>query len=173
MANAYQFPAGGRAGGDCSGEMTASGELQPPDLFPDKRRFQPECRHDRWRIFSCAGPCARIRPDRNRSRSSHRSASQRPLQFSVATAREGIHRFDAVASAHGWRSGAPLAAWMRPKCLCSREMTGTALGEDSISCAAAQGLRRVQRSRCWSRRAAMIASQSCATRSVGRPTGIA
>ena len=59
----------------------------------------------------------RLRPDRQRSRTPHRQAARRHAEFCAAGRHAGDHGVPALAPAPGRRSGASLAARLRPGCL--------------------------------------------------------
>ena len=69
-------------------------------------------RHDRRRLCDRAGSGARLRSDRQRSRTAHREPARRNAQFPAAGRHAGVHGVAALAPAAGCRSGAPLAARM-------------------------------------------------------------
>ena len=74
-------------------------------------------RRDRRRLCDGAGPGAGLRPDRQRSRTPHRQAARRHAEFCAAGRHAGDHGVPALAPAPGRRSGASLAARLRPGCL--------------------------------------------------------
>ena len=70
-------------------------------------------RHDRRRLFDRAGARPGLRPDRQRSRTTHRKPARRNAQLSPSGLHAGDHGFIALAPAAGCRSGASLAARLR------------------------------------------------------------
>lgn len=72
-------------------------------------------RHDRQRLLDRAGADSGLRPDRNRSRTTHRTPARRNAQLSAPVLHGGDHGFVALAPSAGGRSGASVVARMRSR----------------------------------------------------------